>query len=60
VNISSEVKTVDEALEKLVFVFHKSYRGKDKNGNYLIDGCPYTDEQVIIMANTGNCIVNRQ
>lgn len=36
-NSSLEVKTVDEALEKLVFVFRKSYTGENKDERHLID-----------------------
>ena len=55
---SDEVRNIEEALQKLVCVFHKTYGGRDENGKYLIDDAPHTGQEVMMMGNCGNCIVN--
>jgi hypothetical protein len=51
-NVSTPVNTIDEALDKLAYVFHHTYGGRDESGRYIIDGKPHIEQEVMLMGNT--------
>ena len=57
-NSSSPVNNIEDALYKLVYVFHNTYGGMDKDRKYIINGEPKTAAEVLMMGNSGNSIVN--